>query len=89
MDFDKIRCSKCIYYNHLYIHPWSEVPEDLKMSRKGFACLLTIDPQFMKDDPEEDWWVDVMVGKDDSCGCECFTEKDKYNLIFKLEKKNE
>ena len=50
---------------------------------------MTIDPQFMKDDPEDPWWVDVMVGKDDSCGCECFTEKDKYNLIFKVEKKSE
>ena len=47
--------------------------------------VIMIDPEFMK---SEETWVDVIVGKNDSGGCECFTDKSKYNLIFKLERKN-
>lgn len=67
-------CKNCIHWEKLYIHPWSkDIPDELKGKWNGFACSLFLNPEFMKDDPET--FVDVMIGVDDSCGCECFTEK--------------
>ena len=48
MDLDKMRCKKCKYYRNIYIHPWSEnVPEELKGSKIGFACILPNDVDFI------------------------------------------
>ena len=74
LDDPEFRCKNCIYWRKLYIHPWSkDIPEELKGKWNGFACTLFINPEFMKNDPET--FVDAMIGSEDSCGCECFTEK--------------
>lgn len=91
------RCKNCVYWSHIYVHPWSfGVPDSLKMSKDGFACLLALDKEFIESfnegtgvSYEEDRRVDVTLGLNDGFGCECLTEKDKYNLVIKLEKKNE
>lgn len=88
------KCKNCVYWSQIYIHPWSEVPEDLKGTRNGFGCLLALDQEFIDSFNkytgvpfEEDRRVEVLIGQKDSCGCECLTEKDKYRLVVKLEKK--
>ena len=76
----RIKCSKCKHYRGIYIHPWSnDVPEYLKGSQKGFACLLPCDEKFMKSFNQDlytpaDLRVDVMIGREDSVGCENFEE---------------
>ena len=89
-------CKNCVYWSQIYIHPWSKVPENLKMSTDGFACLLALDKKFIESfnegtgvSYEEDRRVDALIGMTDCCGCENLIEKDKYNLVIKLEKKNE
>lgn len=88
-------CKNCVYWSQIYIHPWSKVPENLKMSKDGFACLLALDKEFIESfnegtgvPYEEDRRVDILIGMADCCGCENMMEKDKYNLTIKLEKKN-
>ena len=80
MNINEIRCKKCKYWRKIYIHPWSQgIPEELKCSRNGFACILPLEKDFIesfnkREATIEDLQVDVMIGKDDSVGCECFTE---------------
>jgi len=94
LDDPDFCCKNCVYWSKIYIHPWSKVPENLKMSTNGFACLLALDPKFIDSfnrdtdvSYEDDRRVDVEIGRMDSCGCECLLEKDKYNLVIKLERK--
>jgi len=86
MDLSEIRCKDCVYYAGLYIHPWSQCPDELKRSREGHTCLLTCDGDFMRNDPDP-IWVDVTIGKEDGIGCECFTDKETHKLIIKVKRK--
>lgn len=80
MDLNKIQCKKCKYWRKIYIHPCSEgIPQDLKASTNGFACILPLNKGFIesfnkRESTIDDFRVDVMIGKDNSVGCECFTE---------------
>ena len=72
-----MRCKKCMYWRKIYIHPWSKnIPEELKGSWNGFACVLPNDEEFQNsfggDNPE--LFVDVLIGMEDCGGCENFTE---------------
>ena len=81
IEIRKIRCKKCIYYRGLYVHPWSEgIPEEMKGFVKGFSCILPTDEDFIKSfnqrvPNQEDLFVDVLIGTDDSIGCENFVER--------------
>ena len=64
------------------------------MSKDGHACLLALDKEFIesfnKDTGvpyEEDRRVDILIGMTDCCGCENLKEKDKYDLVIKLKRK--
>lgn len=82
MNIEDMHCKNCKYWRRIYIHPWSEgIPEDLKQSKNGFACVLPSEIDFIGsfngersdiDDPR----VDIVIGRDDTIGCENFTERE-------------
>ena len=48
LDDPDFCCKNCVYWAQIYIHPWSKVPENLKMSEDGHACLLALDKEFIE-----------------------------------------
>lgn len=76
----KIKCMKCKYYRKIYIHPWSvNILDNLKGTYNGFACILPLDEEYLKSFNGKsfgpsDKRIDVMIGKTNCIGCECFEE---------------
>lgn len=87
MDLDKMHCKNCEHWRRIYIHPWSEgIPEELKCSRNGFACLLPTKVDFIESFNGrraniDDLQVDVTIGKDDTIGCENFEERSCLKIV--------